>query len=336
MEFLNSLWLGPFGDIGNLGRVHGDGSFRNDDAEIFNRRLVERAFLGFEEEVVFLEVGEDVVGKGVKEWQGGVEEENIIEVDDKMAFIDKVGEDGVHKGLEGRWCVTKAEGHDEWLKEAKRALEGCFPFITFSDMDVIVTPADVELCEVARTLEFIDEFGDKGKRSGILDCNIVEGAIVLDGMKGTSSSFGDEEERYSKGRLGWANVTFLQVVIDVFFEGEILSRGETVDTAFLDVGIGFEVNRMVPRLMLRETVRGLFAEDDAILLELCRDVIEILDRDEVGSESDRVCLLGANENRTRFLELSVYLKEAYRRDCTVILICYRQVIQNRFESADDH
>src|SRR5712672_1293282 len=39
---------------------------------------------------------------------------------------------------------------------------------------------------------------------------------------------------------------------------------------------------------------------------------------------------------TRFLELSVYLKEAYRRDCTVILICYRQVIQNRFESADDH
>src|SRR5712672_2962432 len=85
----------------------GDGTFRNDDTEIFDRRLVERAFLGFEEEVVFLEAGEDVMGKGVKEWQGGVEEENIIKVDDKMAFIDKVRE------------------------EAKRALEGCFPFITF-------------------------------------------------------------------------------------------------------------------------------------------------------------------------------------------------------------
>ena len=80
----------------------------------------------------------------------------------------------------------------------------------------------------------------------------------------------------------------------------------------------------------------MFAEDSAILLELCRDMVKILDRDEVGSESDRVCLLGANENRTRFLELSMYLKEAYRRDCTVILICYRQVIQNWFESADDH
>src|SRR5712671_5911637 len=326
LEFLNGLWLRPFGDTGNLGRVHGDGSFRNDDAEIFDRSLVKRAFLGFEEEVVFLEAGEDVVGKGVKEWQGGVEEENIIKVDNEMAFIDKVREDGVHKGLESRGCVTKTEGHDKWLEEAERALEGCFPFVTFVDTDVIVTPADVKLCEVTRSLELINEFGNKRKRSGIFDGDIVNGAIVLDGPKGTTASFGDEEERYSKGRRGGANVTFLQVVVDVFFKGEILSRGETVDTAFLDVGIGFEVNRMVPRLMLRETVRGLFAEDDVILLELCRDVIEILDRDEVGSESDRVCLLGANENGMRFLELSVYLKEAYRHDCTVILICYRQVI----------
>src|SRR5712672_394259 len=251
LEFLNGLWLGPFGDTGNFGRVHGDGSFRNDDAEIFDRGLVERAFLRFEEEVVFLEAKEDVVGKGVKEWQGGVEEENIIKVDDEMAFIDKVGEDGVHKGLEGRGCVTKTEGHDEWLKEAERALEGCFPFVAFADTDVIVTPADVELCEVTRSLELIDEFGNKRKGSGILDGDIVDGAIVLDGSKGATAAFGDEEERYSKGRRGGADVTFLQVVVDVFFEGEILSRGETVDTAFLDVSIWFEVYRMVPRLMLR-------------------------------------------------------------------------------------
>ena len=83
-------------------------------------------------------------------------------------------------------------------------------------------------------------------------------------------------------------------------------------------------------------MRGLFAEDSAILLELCWNMVEVLDRDEVGSESDGVCLLGANENRTRSLELSVYLKEAYRGDCTMILINHVQVLQNRFESADDH
>src|SRR5712671_2024767 len=251
LEFLNGLWLGPFGDTRNLGRVHGNRSFRNDDAEVFDRSLVERAFLGFEEEVVFLEAGEDVMGKGVKEWQGGVEEENIIKVDNKMAFINKVGEDGVHKGLESRGCVTKTKGHDEWLKEAERALEGCFPFITFVDTDVIVTPTDVELCEVTRSFELIDEFGNKRKGSGILDGNIVNGVIVLDGPKGATATFGDEEERYGQRRRRWANVTFLQVVVDVFFEGEILSRGETVDTMFLDVGIWFEVNRMVPWLMLR-------------------------------------------------------------------------------------
>src|SRR5882762_5540340 len=191
------------------------------------------------------------MGKGMKELQGGVEEENIIEVDNKMAFIDKVGKDGIHKGLEGRWCVTKAEGHDEWFKEAKGAFEGCFPFVTFANTDVIVTPADVKLCEVARALEFIDEFGDKGKRSGILDCNIVEGAIVLNGTKGATASFGDEEERDSQWRCRRANVSFLQVVVDVFFESEVLSRSETVDATFLHSVIGFEINRVMPGLVLR-------------------------------------------------------------------------------------
>jgi hypothetical protein len=209
LEFFNCLWLGPFGDTGDFGGIHCNRSFRNDDTEVFNGGLVEGAFLGFEEEVVFLEAGENIMGKSVEELQGGVEEKNIIEVDDEVSFIDKVGKDGVHKGLEGRWCVTKAEGHDKWFVKAERALEGRFPFVTFADTDVIVTPADVKLCEVARALEFIDEFRDERKRSGVLDCNIVEGAIILNRTKGATTSFGDKEEWYSKWGLGWANVSFL-------------------------------------------------------------------------------------------------------------------------------
>src|SRR5882762_7253320 len=187
----------------------------------------------------------------MKEVQGGVEKENIIEVDNEMSFVDKVRKDGIHKRLKGRWCVTKTEGHDKWFKEAERALEVCFPFVTFANTDVIVTPADVKLCEVARALEFIDEYGDKGKRSGILDCNIVEGAIVLNRTKGATASFGDEEERDSKWRCGRANVSFLQMVVDVFFESEVLSRSETVDATFLHSVIGFEINRVMPGLVLR-------------------------------------------------------------------------------------
>ena len=88
MEFFDGLWLWPFGNTGDLGRIHTNTSFRNYDTEVFNRVLIERTFLGFEEEVIFLKAGKDVMGKGMKELQGGVEEENIIKVDDKMAFID--------------------------------------------------------------------------------------------------------------------------------------------------------------------------------------------------------------------------------------------------------
>jgi hypothetical protein len=41
------------------------------------------------------------------------------------------------------------------------------------------------------------------------------------------------------------------MVVDVFFEGEVLSRGKTVDATFLDSGIGFKINGMIPRLVLR-------------------------------------------------------------------------------------
>src|SRR5712672_4335440 len=108
------------------------------------------------------------------------------------------------------WKVTGALQRPKVMtsgsKEAKGALEGCFPFVTFSDTDVIVTPADVELCEVTRSLELIDEFGNKRKGSGIFDGDIVNGVIVLDGPKGATASFGNEEERYGKRRRRWANV----------------------------------------------------------------------------------------------------------------------------------
>ena len=47
------------------------------------------------------------------------------------------------------------------------------------------------------------------------------------------------------------NVSFLQVVVDVFFEGEVLSGSEAVDAASLDSGIRFEINGVIPWLVLR-------------------------------------------------------------------------------------
>ena len=93
-------------------------SFRNNDAEIFDRGLIKGAFLGFEKEVVFLKAGKDIMGQGMEKGEGCVEEKDIIKVDNEMAFIDKVREDGVHEGLEGSRGIAEAEGHDKGFEKA--------------------------------------------------------------------------------------------------------------------------------------------------------------------------------------------------------------------------
>jgi hypothetical protein len=41
-----------------------------------------------------------------------MEQKDIVEIDDQMILIDKVGENGIHKGLESGRGVTEAKGHD--------------------------------------------------------------------------------------------------------------------------------------------------------------------------------------------------------------------------------
>ena len=57
--------------------------------------------------------------------------------------------------------IAKTEEHDEWFKESAFRDEGCFPFISFFDPDVVVSPANVDDCEEFRCLEFgtLEDFG---------------------------------------------------------------------------------------------------------------------------------------------------------------------------------
>ena len=41
------------------------------------------------------------------------------------------------------------------------------------DANVIVTPADVELCKIAGALQLVNEFGDQGQGSSILDGDVI-------------------------------------------------------------------------------------------------------------------------------------------------------------------
>jgi len=48
------------------------------------------------------------------------------------------------------------------------------------DTNVIVSPTNVELGEVASIMQLVDEVRDEGKRSCILDSDIIKTSIVLD------------------------------------------------------------------------------------------------------------------------------------------------------------
>ena len=118
-----------------------------------------------------------------------VKKKDVVKVNNEVVLINEVGKDGVHKGLEGSRGVTKAKGHDKGFKEAEFTFEGSFPFVTFLDTNVVITPSNIKFGEIARALEFVDKFWDQRKRCSIFNSNIVQIAVILDWAKGRGVLF---------------------------------------------------------------------------------------------------------------------------------------------------
>ena len=47
-------------------------------------------------------------------------------------------------------------------------------------MDVVVSPSKIDLCEVLRSFEFVDELGDEQERVVVPNCVFVQIPIILD------------------------------------------------------------------------------------------------------------------------------------------------------------
>ncbi|PFH45390.1 hypothetical protein AMATHDRAFT_160161, partial [Amanita thiersii Skay4041] len=76
---------------------------------------------------------------------------NVIHVDDHPTFSDFSPEYIVHHGLKCRWRVE----HYQRFKKTSICPECRFPFITFFDLDVVVSPANVHFGEVFCLRQFI-------------------------------------------------------------------------------------------------------------------------------------------------------------------------------------
>ena len=77
------------------------------------------------------------------------------------------------------FAVCEAEEHDLWLKESTVHVEGCFPLIPFTKPNIVEAPEDLSLSEVLHAMELCDQFGDEWNWLLVLDCDCIQGSVVL-------------------------------------------------------------------------------------------------------------------------------------------------------------
>ncbi len=80
-------------------------------------------------------------------------------------------------------------------------MEGGLFFVALLDTDVVVSPANVELCEVLGPTKLVNELRDEREWISILDRHLVQFAVVLDWSQ-RAILFLNEEEGGGEGRLG--------------------------------------------------------------------------------------------------------------------------------------
>src|SRR5882724_11278895 len=79
------------------------------------------------------------------------EDEDVIQVDADYTLGDQILEYLIHHGLESGWAVGETEEHDQGFEKSSVCAESSLPLITFLDADIVVSPSDIKLGEVART-----------------------------------------------------------------------------------------------------------------------------------------------------------------------------------------
>src|SRR5712675_1706828 len=127
-----------------------------------------------------------------------------------MHFLLK---DGVHHHLKGGWGVGQSKEHDRWFEQPFVSDEGCFPLVSLSDTNIIVSPSYVELSKQGSSAGLIYELGNQREWVRISNGPLVQTSVVLDGSE-FSVLFLNEEEGGSVGTFGGANVAFAGVFDD--------------------------------------------------------------------------------------------------------------------------
>ncbi|KIJ18822.1 hypothetical protein PAXINDRAFT_70722, partial [Paxillus involutus ATCC 200175] len=88
-------------------------------------------------------------------------------------------EDMIHQHLECWRGVAKSEEHNVRFEESMGRDERCLSTITRFDLNVVVSPSDIEFRKDLRSFEFINEVGNEGEGIRVLDSMGVQISVIL-------------------------------------------------------------------------------------------------------------------------------------------------------------
>src|SRR6266404_563617 len=151
-------------------------------------------------------------------------------------------------------------------------------------MNVVVTPMNVKLGEVAGFMQLVNEVRDERERGCILDSDIIKTAIVL--YRVEFAILLVYKEGAGHGRLGRADIALSKVISNIIFQGSGFIRSEAIDRTFPKCGARDKINGMIPRLVLWEAMGGLFTEHFSVHVVLGRNLNK---RSRWGKMSSKLC-----------------------------------------------
>src|SRR3981189_1161019 len=186
-------------------------------------------------------------------------DEDVVEVDGDDTLGDEVLEDFVHHRLEGRRAVCQSKVHHQWFEQTAISSKRRFPFIAFFYPHVVIPPADVELGEVLRAFESVNEVGNEGKGIVILSGDQVERAIVLYKAK-LSVLLLDEEDRSAYWRFRMSNASCRQGFFQKSVQFSLFFGRHGVDLSEPGRRFALEFNGVVPFATFREVIEGALTE----------------------------------------------------------------------------
>ena len=192
------------------------------------------------------------------------EDEDVVQVYNDRSCVDLLSKDLVHHPLERRRRVGEPEEHDRRLEQSTVRPERCLPLVSFLHVHVVVSPSDVHLGEDLCALELIDELLDQWQWVTVLDRELIEFPVILDGSQLPIFLF-DEKEWRSHQRDRWSDPPRPQIFFQEIVQHLLLLQRQGIDLAVHGSEVWRQLYGVVPWSARWKLIELFFAEDVWIL-----------------------------------------------------------------------